>query len=218
MHKSIYEINMLAMLLGVMLVLGVIGCEEPETAEGVSVHAITGDGEECIEELTYDLIAGQHIDAGQVIIRYAENRMMVIFRPEDGWMLLETHLAIGDVPLTRSGNPKIGKFPYQHEFDEPAWNDSYIIWFDDLDIPWFDDCVCEPLVIAAHAVVTRKHCEKALITYPCGDFKTMTMTDSGECIIPPPVCEWDEETAWGDGEEFDGSNWSMYIPFCADAD
>ena len=61
----------------------------------------------------------------------------------------ETHLAVveafEDIPQTKSGNPKVGRFPYKHEGLGGATTDPYVI-----PLEWD---VGTELVIAAHAAL-----------------------------------------------------------------
>ena len=67
------------------------------------------------------------------------------------WVMSETHLAVAgsfdDIPQTKKGNPKVGRFPYKHEELGGVTTDTYIIPLDDLEP------VDDTLFIAAHAVV-----------------------------------------------------------------
>jgi len=62
------------------------------------------------------LLAGQTIDAGDVCVTVADGMVNVTYVTENGWMLAEAHLWVGtnlaDMPKTKTGNPKIGNFPY----------------------------------------------------------------------------------------------------------
>jgi len=69
------------------------------------------------------------------------------------WMhvgMQETHLAVAeafeDIPQTKSGNPKVGRFPYKHEGLGGARGDEYVIPLGDWDAG-------TELVIAAHAAL-----------------------------------------------------------------
>ncbi len=64
------------------------------------------------------MLAGQHIEAGQVCVEVdaAGENLLVTYEMEDGWQLVEAHLWAGlnlaDMPQSKAGNPKIGNFPY----------------------------------------------------------------------------------------------------------
>lgn len=132
------------------------------------------------------LIAGQNIDAGDVIVWNDAGNLYVKYDtgPFDAthdWTLLETNLAVAEslegIPQTNKGNPKVGKFPWKEEYDSSQgvteW--TYTI---ELAANGFD--VDDVLYIAAHAVVFG----------------------SG------PV-----ETAWAEGDGFPGGSWAMYFTY-----
>jgi hypothetical protein len=135
-----------------------------------------------------DLIAGQHIDVGEVHIWNTEDNLYVKYVTTDGWYLTGTHVHVckyGGVddplmyfePMTKSGNPKVGRFDYHmsHPFVQEY---TY-------EIPWGEDW-SETVVIAAHAEVVH-------------------ITEDG-------VIDQDE-TAWAEGSGFPGRNWAMYIVY-----
>ncbi len=69
------------------------------------------DGSEC-----QPLIAGQHIEAGEVCVEVQGTTLAVTYNMLGDWELLEAHLWAGqdlaDMPANKKGNPKIGNFPY----------------------------------------------------------------------------------------------------------
>lgn len=101
---------------------------------------------------TADLIAGQHIDAGDVVVWNDSNTLYVKYVTADGWSLTETHLhvasSLGGIPQTKKGNPIPGKFDHNTEH-APAVTD-YLYTID------LDSNTGDKLYIAAHAVVCRE--------------------------------------------------------------
>ncbi len=75
------------------------------------------------------------------------------------YKLVETHVAVAesldDIPQTKSGNPKVGKFPYKMEHDPSVIEYTYVIPLDDIAA---DLEVGDALVIAAHAVILIDGC------------------------------------------------------------
>lgn len=63
-----------------------------------------------------ELMAGQSTDAGSVCATVDGDYLKVTYTTEGGWQLTESHLWVGtqwsQMPQTRTGNPKIGNFPY----------------------------------------------------------------------------------------------------------
>jgi len=124
---------------------------------------------------TTDLIAGQNIDVGDVIIWSDSDTLYVKYLiTEAGWSIIETHLHIADdwtlIPQ-KNGNPIPGKFQYKKIHIPGVTEYTYSIDFTELR-------GADPLYVAAHAVVKK-----------------------GTTL----------ETAWGDGDDFPGSNWATYI-------
>jgi hypothetical protein len=154
-----------------------LGLMTAVTALSMSVFA--GGKPICDEIPTQvDLIAGQHYDAGDVIIASNDEFLFVTFILENGWLLYESHVAVGDtvadIPQTKKGCPKNGNFAFG---DTHAGDDMYVV-----AIPLNSFAHDETIIVAAHAVVAQ---------------------GSGSSY-------W-EETAWGEGSEFECRNWAMYI-------
>lgn len=168
-------------------------------ASAFAGNLMAQDGLDCVPELDpdcsaeVDLIAGQSMDVGTVLIQQTADTVCVTYLLDEGvlaegMLIHETHLAIGtdlaDIPQTKGNkwgtNPIPGNFPYKGTLKgggSPCWN---------ICIPLVD-IGYEPgdtLYVAAHAVVG--------IVDDCGPYMT--------------------ETAWGDGTRFnERGNWGMYI-------
>lgn len=96
------------------------------------------------------LMAGQHHEAGEVIIDEVNGELTLTYVAFPGWTIDATHMSIGDcseqsIPTTGSGNPKIGHF--EHSSDHPNGTDmvSYSL---NSEVLAFDFC------FAAHAEVS----------------------------------------------------------------
>lgn len=116
----------------------------------LSMEAYNVDGEACY---TTNLIAGQHYTAGTVSIYTDGDNLIIEYATTGDWTIGVTHLNIGDcqngwVPVTGSGNPKVGHF----EYTQPSYEDThqvvYIIPLESLGISE-GDTYC----FAAHAEV-----------------------------------------------------------------
>jgi hypothetical protein len=86
-------------------------------------------------------------EVGSVFVWNNETHLSVMY---DTWVgMHETHVAVAedfeDIPQTKSGNPKVGKFPFKHEGLGGAMTDMYTIPHD------FD--AGTELIIAAHAAL-----------------------------------------------------------------
>ncbi|MEZ4653848.1 MAG: hypothetical protein R3E12_09740 [Candidatus Eisenbacteria bacterium] len=162
----------------------IFGCSEGDrqwsTAPGDPQNQSVDDP--CGEVTSVRLLAGQTIDVGSVTVENDGTELCVTYETSGDWTLVETHLDIrltlGDVPQTRSGNPKVGKFTYSHKNLGHATSDEYCFLLEDLGYTAGTD-----LVIAAHAVVER--------------------------VVAGQVQQ--NETAWGEGPEFPGNSWAMYL-------
>lgn len=144
---------------------------------------------------SWDLVAGQNIDVGNVIVsesvgtgRFPE--ITVEFNTTAGWELVVTHVAVvddpADFPQTRKGNPKVGLF-------DSRTDHTYTY-----SIPDITTEIGKPIYIAAQAEVINP---------------TIIDQETGE--------PW-AETAWGGSSEciqeetaipFDGSSWATYFTY-----
>ena len=138
------------LLVIVLLSLFTLSCEKDdmETSQGnLADPSLKGEAATC-EKIT-DLMAGQHMDVGDVIVINDGEYIYVTYEIlEPGWVMTETHLHIADelsgIPQTKKGNPKIGKFAYKNTHDMILKYTYAVPLTWDLGIEVF---------IAAHAVV-----------------------------------------------------------------
>lgn len=157
----------------------------------------------------FDLIAGngngEGIDVGNVTVTNNATHIVVEFTTTEDWCMTETHLHIapqGDVetpaegiPQTKKGNPIPGKFDYSTDStDHDCTNQVKYT----LSIPLSNDCdLGDDVVIAAHAAVQEP-----------------ILDEFGEPVLDEflnPTFRY--ETAWGNGEDFEGKNWAMYFTY-----
>ncbi len=146
----------------------------------------------CGEAMTVDLLAGQTTKVGTVTVSNDEAGVLsVTYSTLDDWYLTETHLHVSasfdQIPQTRKGNPKVGQFELQREYDPPVMEDTYEILLADEGVVADGESV---LFIAAHAVVVQ-------------------VDDEGNVFA--------EETAWAEGTQFPWRNWAMYIEYTVQA-
>jgi hypothetical protein len=136
------------------------------------------------EPFRTDLIAGQHTDAGDVLVWNDEDNLYVRYVTEGGWCITESHLDVAagleDIPQ-KNGNPIPGHFDYSKSFSSCVQEETFTI---SINPDWFNGC---SLYIAAHAVVRNSGQN--------GNGKGRT------------------ETAWGDGSDFPGKNWATYFNY-----
>ncbi|MFD1316276.1 hypothetical protein [Namhaeicola litoreus] len=145
---------------------------------------------DCGDPVVYELIAGQNIDVGEITVTNDDTKIYITYETSGDWWLTETHLFVGeksDLPVTQSGNPKIGHFPYHGEHGHV----QSVQFTVDINNNWsanHNGELC--IIISMHASVVSKN---------------------SEGIIKQ------SETAFGKGElaiEFNGSRWGWYHNFC----
>ncbi len=130
-------------------------CEKDENPAIINQQAnavmMKADAHAC--EVVTDLMAGQHIDVGDVrVVNDGVNIYVTYEILEPGWGMTQSHLHIADalqgIPMNKKGNPKIGLFEYQNEH-AMIQKFTYVV-----PLTW--DAGTE-LFIAAHAVVDYDH-------------------------------------------------------------
>ena len=156
-----------------------------------NIYANTTHNVEVFEvEQCVDLIAGQHIDTGEVCVVNDGDDLHVTYTTTGGWMLYESHLAVSSDEVgtgewsengwtNRPGNPAPGRFAHNADHD-PGSDDTftYTIPLDEISggVNSGDE-----LHLGAHAVVMMGN---------------------------------ETETAWGYGNLFrDQGNWAMYFEY-----
>ena len=103
-----------------------------------------------------ELFAGRDLTiAGNVRVWTSGELLFIRYSTDSGWEIYETHLAIAtslsEIPQTKSGNPKIGRFPLKSNHPEGTEGVTYVVnIYDYLPV---GDLSGKTLVIAAHAVV-----------------------------------------------------------------
>jgi len=72
-----------------------------------------------VDASTFELLAGQTLDAGNVSLWQGSDEINLEIVTQNGWSIRETHVDVAcnplDFPLTACCNPKIGKFDYVEE-------------------------------------------------------------------------------------------------------
>lgn len=101
------------------------------------------------KETSIDLIAGQNIFAGNVIVSNDMENLYVTYKSADGWKIKELHLYAGtfaNIPVNNHNVPVPGQFPIKESFDPAVEMVTYEIPLKDLpECPY----------ILAHAVVVN---------------------------------------------------------------
>jgi len=127
-------------------ILNPVSSDGVRQAEEIQLPLTCGDATEVA------LIAGQQYDAGSVKVLNDGDNIYVLFTTTGGWMLTETHVAVATslegIPQTKTGNPKVGNFPYKMSHVPPVTEYLYTISRGDY-------APCTGLIVAAHAVVKK---------------------------------------------------------------
>ena len=154
---------------------------------------------------TSDLIAGQYIDVGDLDVAVDGDNIKVTYSATGNWELSEAHLWVGtdilDMPQTKNGNPKIGKFPYAKEdINGPSY--SFTIPIESVEALL---CDSDGTLFAAHAVVRQKDSR--------GKYQTETAWGTGDGLF--------EGERWGSyfSVQFVCGDDDPYVPVtCTDFD
>lgn len=155
--------------------------------------------EEVVEDGVYKLYAGQDIEAGTVSIKTTETDVVVTYETTADWEIGTTHLYVGtaeDLPLARSGNPKLGKFPYAQEVEEGKLTNTvtYTIPLSEVQLTETEleggSSVSSCFYVSAHAEL----------------FKTPKTSEEVEVITETGFAAWNTD--------FEGSRWGGMIEIC----
>lgn len=133
-----------------------------------------------------NIIAGQNMVIGDLLISYDADNLYVEYNTNDGWLMNEVQLWVGEslseMPQTRSGNPQIGRFPYT---SGNLYQESYYKFTIALEDLFGNEPICEQMLyFVAHSSVYKEH--------PDGSIQT--------------------ETGWGEGPQLTNQgSWAMYF-------
>lgn len=154
---------------------------------------IYGSQEAAAEQLApaqcQTLYAGKSIDAGSVCVTNDRTHIHVTYATTGAWYLDDLHLFVGTslslMPATKTGNPKIGNFPYVIE-DQDTQSHTFSIPLGDLGAQ--DPCsLPTSLAVAAHAAVVRR--------------------DASGIV-------YQTETGWANGTQMNvKGSWAMYFSY-----
>ena len=135
------------------------------------------------------LYAGKSTAAGSVCVTNDKTHLYVTYSTTGDWYLDDLHLFAGTslslMPVTKTGNPKIGNFPYVFEdLDTQAYTFSIPLG----DLGASDPCASpRTLALAAHAALVRR--------------------DAGGYV-------YQTETGWGNGNQLNvKGSWAMSFTY-----
>jgi len=179
---------------------------------------------------TTPLIAGQYMVVGEVSVWTSIANDSIILHvlyniTDPAWYLTEAHLAVAtslyDIPMTRTGNPIPGRFPYKAY---GLWSQSYE-FIVNLTEMFGLECPTETtLYIAAHAVVAKvdEYGNIVRVETAWGEGTRFTSRGNWGMYFTYTVsCETgemcylndDAETSWAYGMPFSGGSWAMYVVY-----
>lgn len=140
------------LLFALVAVAGLLttGCDqmwgEPEALVRTSGILRCGDPD------TFDIIAGQHYDAGDIVVWNCTSYVIVEIHTAEGWTMSESHVAIADncaeLPRNPKGHLVPGNFPYQTVHDPAVTDYTYYI-------PLGDWEPGDTVALAVHVVVAN---------------------------------------------------------------
>jgi hypothetical protein len=172
-------------------------------------------GDVCGEVQSFNLWAGQTIDAGTLEVYNNESSLFVVYTAENGWLLTETHLYVGlNPPKNNKGIIVPGQFPYKGTHDYVG-SVTYEIPLSELG-----DC----FNVYAHAVVKKKNDAGQVTdeqtafggdtpgTGPRWFFFTNYCVQDCEEV---EECEPANETGWADGTPYNNEqgNWATFVEY-----
>jgi hypothetical protein len=119
----------------------------------VSSVPMVGGACDCVCEYgkTVDLIAGQHTDAGDIVVSHDLTGLHITITTSDSWYISEYHVAaamsLAGIPQNKN-NPQPGHFPYSDD----VWTQEVVV-----DIPFdeISDFDCGKIYLAVHTVVKQ---------------------------------------------------------------
>ena len=98
------------------------------------------------------IMAGQHTVAGEVCVDIVDEKLVVAYMSNENWDIIEYHLHVGDdisdIPASKNGNPKVGRFDYSGSGEQ-----TIVLCPEDLGISDWSEL--DDLTIAAHCVVSN---------------------------------------------------------------
>lgn len=131
--------------MGKIIAIGIIGillCSGMASVSAVYTELYAGRDQEIV---------------GDVFVRRSGQFLSITFTTDSGWTMSETNLAVATslegIPQTKSGNPKIGRFPYKADHPDGTETHTFVINLNDYYPNW--GWSGNTLYFAAHAVVSH---------------------------------------------------------------
>jgi hypothetical protein len=184
--------NALFLVLIFLVPFFIISCQKDQqvkkTPETLANHLLKNGGV-TDPDVTTDLIAAQNIDIGDVTAFFNEDGTVITVTYNidvPGWSLRETNLDVqylfSNLPTNPGGNPAIGQFQFGEAFSPSSGETSWTI---DINLEELDP---DDFTQATATIYLAAHAE-------------VKYSGSG----------YGKESAWGDGEPFEGASWATFF-------
>lgn len=202
-------------LVAAFVALTIFSCNKTEKFNPLSsekaVATISSATSTCTSD-TIDLIAGQNINVGTVIVENNAVSLFVTYTTTNGWMIECNHLYVGSLenaPTNGPGNPQIGHFPIHQCFDPMVNTVTYEIPLSSLG---------SSFIVAAQAEVSQEI--DGVVTRQTAWIDGTPFSDRGNWATyyeyTPGTCQtasasetsdtedvcYEDVVAWADGEPY----------------
>ena len=222
--KKYYFLIIVTLILGLVLTGCLSNISQVPATNQSGITYLTKGGPTEAEAESFPLYAGQDWLVGEVLVWDDGMKVCVkyVLDPAifaDGWGLTETHLAVGatleDIPTNKSGNPKVGKFPYGNdELGGVAEDGPYCIDFGEEEGEL--DVVCgAELFIAAHAVIEKEECipgDSGTDTYVSDDTTLVTAGNVVSALYPYAAVPTDAGPHYGANTWINQTSSNIWAP------
>ena len=180
----------------------------------------------CGERITTTFLAGQHYEAGMILVGNDKQFLYVTYNASNGWVMKKTHLyAGGETGFPKNAAPE--QFPFKTTHGSGVTTYTYTIPLSILS---------NNMVISAHAEVEQMDADGKVIQsqtawgsgVSCGDngdswamkfnyWRQRCPGDIGPGTIDPDeICYGENETGWGAGDRYnsnDSNNLATYTAY-----
>jgi hypothetical protein len=140
----------------------------------------------CVVPVTTPLMAGQHTNVGSVTVTNDETNVYVTYQTTGSYLVKKTHLYVGSctaIPVSNSGNPRIGQYPYQTNHGTGINSFTYTIARSSLPA----GCIC----VSAHAEVVAYNAAGTVIFSQTGWGFGEQINDGGSWAMKFGYCQQD---------------------------
>ncbi len=143
------------LLITLISLIGIYGCDKNDFLDStpigniVNIDAKTPPEEACGTYSEFTIWAGQHIDAGKMLVYNDPNNLYITFNTAGEWIIEKIHLQIasdlGGIPRNKPGIPIPGQFAYSTDLYPAVASYTYTFPIESINY--------ESFIIAAHLEV-----------------------------------------------------------------